>query len=193
MPGQCHLYAPQPSSRVPPMILWFLIRAFGGVDFLLPLFHISLLEFATIWDRDGLPAACPFGHRHYTRQGGNAVTRKKKKQGAGQQHAKCEHACPKLSLNNTSVLRKFNESKSPQTCGTCDTCRYKNRERRAQSTRCKEQHMSWTRLQLSEVGSGMVHEGTKRPSGQAYPVYLVPSAWLPAWLYPPIRCLAFSP
>ena len=67
-----------PETRVTPMILWFLMRVFGGMDFLLPLFHISLLEVATIWDPDGLPAAYPFGHRHYTGQGGDAVTRKKK-------------------------------------------------------------------------------------------------------------------
>ena len=56
-----------PGTRVPPMILWFLIRVFRGMDLLLLLFHEGLLEVGTTWDPDGLPAAYPFGHHYLTK------------------------------------------------------------------------------------------------------------------------------
>ena len=71
-------------DMVPAMILWFLIRVFESIDFLLPLIRLSLLEVATMWDPDGLPAAYPFGHRHCTRQRGDILVRKNTRRRAEQ-------------------------------------------------------------------------------------------------------------
>ena len=89
----------------------------------------------------------------------------------------------KLSLNNTSVHKKFNESRSTQTCTSCDICRNKNRERRAQSSRCRKQQMSWTHVQICKVSSVMVHEGTKRPSYSNVATQN-PNISLGSWNYP---------
>ena len=124
---------------------------------MLPLFHMSLLEVATIWDPDGLPVAYPCDHRHYTGQKSHCCHTKEKKEPKEQTslHAKCKRACPSCRWVNTLVLSKFSES---------------NRHRRAETatlanaTGCKEQHMSWTWVQVSKTDGGMVHKDTKRPS-----------------------------
>ena len=76
---------------VPATILWFPIRVFIGIDFLLPFFHIGHLKVATIWDPDGFPAAYPFGHRHYKGQGHGTVVQRSTmtEEQNNKNHAKC--------------------------------------------------------------------------------------------------------
>ena len=86
---------------------WNTLRVFTGMDFLLPFFHISLLEVSTIWDPDGLPAAYPFRHQHYTGQGSGTVIRRStwtKEQ--KKQHTKCDHACSRCRW----VISRFSQS-----------------------------------------------------------------------------------
>ena len=83
------------------------------------------------------------------------------------QHAKCEHACPRCRWTTRRFSKKFNKSNSVQTCGSCDTCRNKNRERRTQSSRCRKHQLSRRHVPFSKVGIEIVHEGTKRPSNAA--------------------------
>ena len=45
------------------------------------------------------------------------------------QHVKCEHVCPRCRWTIRRFSKKFNESNSAQTCGSCDTCRNKKTEK----------------------------------------------------------------
>ena len=92
-------------------ILRVLIRVFIGIDFLLPFFYTGLLKVATIWDPGGLPAAYPFGNRHYTGQWSVTVdqsnTRTKEQ---NKQHKNCDMrvqavARPYVSFSRSSVNR----------------------------------------------------------------------------------------
>ena len=95
----------------------------------------------------------------YTGQRGGLVTRRKTRtKEQKKQHAKCEHACSSCCW----ALCRFSRSSVNQT-----------RHRRAvlatlaetdQLSRCRKQHLSWTHVEFSKIGSGVVHEGTKRPS-----------------------------
>ena len=108
------------------------------------------------------------GHRHYTGQRGDIVVPKNTRtKEQNKQHAKCEHACPSCRW----TTRQFPKSSMSQTRHTradhATLAPTKNGERRTQSSRCRKQQRSWTHVQISKVGSEMVHEDAKRPSSSS--------------------------
>ena len=80
-----------------------------------------------------------------------------------------------------SVFRNYTEPVPTHTCSACELCNPAERKRKtnksiAQPSRCSGQYMSWARFRISEVSSGMVHEGTKRSSYSSV-ARRIPNIW----------------
>ena len=148
------LVVPRPRIGVLPTILRFLTRVLGGQGLLFPFFQKGFLEAVTTRD----PKRASSGDSIWPSsldKGGAAATPGKRKEKNNRKGVRVrDQAAAKhrvISEKKTTDLRSHGHLQTRRT-------------RTAQSSQCKEHHMSWTLSQGGETVSGMVHEGTKRPS-----------------------------